>query len=295
MAVRLSRGRRRGAGLAQELSAVAHFRSLIPASGAAGVFRKTLRFRRFRAIQNGTTPMSLPTPAQMQELSALIVEHGKLTKGKWYTYKGMQQALERNKGAIASLAVSSGASTGVVIASGTGTALASATGVAVLGPLSLTLIPFGAVLAPWIAAADIARVAGDIFELHDLKDDAGKGVASKRYKCVCGKCAENIKYVVDKKERNVGRVAIGVGTLGVSTLFTRAHSIVKSFQSGRPKEMVSRGLVASARGGCTVASAAIFLMCGNWAFMRGGNAAIMRRAIAVITSEDGWEVLKREW
>jgi hypothetical protein len=101
--------------------------------------------------------------------------------------------------------------------------------------------------------------------------------------------------VLDKKERNVGRVAIGVGTVGVSAIFTSAHSIIKKFQSGRPKELVSKGLVDAARGGCTVAMAAVFLMCGNWVFLRGGNAGIMRRAIAIITAEDGWSVLKSEW
>jgi len=238
--------------------------------------------------------MGLPTPDQMQALSTLLVEQGKVTKGKWYTYKGMKQSLDRASGKIASTAVGTAVKTGVGLASGTGTALAGATGVGT-GILAVTFIPFGAVLAPWIAAADIARVAGDIFELHDLKDDAGKGAGSTRYKCGCGKCAQNIKYVVDKKERNVGRVAIGVGTVGISAIFTSVYSIAKSFQGGRPKEMVSRGLVDASRAGCTAAIAAVFLMCGNWEFLRGGNDGIMRRAIAVITSEDGWNVLKAEW
>jgi hypothetical protein len=238
--------------------------------------------------------MALPTPDQMQELSTLVVEQGKVVKGKWYTYKGMKQTLDRASGSIATAAVGSAVKAGAGAASGTGAALASATGVGA-GIFAVTFIPFGAVLAPWIAAVDIARVAGDIFELHDLKDDASKGAGSTRYKCGCGKCAQNIKYVVDKKERNVGRVAIGVGTVGISALFTSVYSIAKSFQGGRPKELVSKGLVESARAGCTVAMASVFLMCGNWEFLRGGNGGIMRRAIAVITSTDGWEVLKAEW
>jgi hypothetical protein len=230
----------------------------------------------------------------MAERSTLIVEQGKITKGKWYTYKGIEQSLERARGDIAVFAVGSGAKFGAGLASGTGAALAAGAGISI-GIATITIIPFGAVLAPWIAAADIVRVAGDIFELHDLKDDALKGAKSLRYKCLCGKCFENIKYVVDKKERNVARVAVGVATVGVSVIFTKAWSVIKHFQSGRPKEMVCRGLVTSARGGCTVAIAAIFLMSGNWQFLRGGNAGIMKRAIAIITSEDGWEVLKGEW
>lgn len=239
--------------------------------------------------------MSLPTPTQLQELGQYLVTQGKLTKGKWYTYKGMLQTLERSRGTMLSSTAGAGARIGVGLASGTGAALSSATGLIAIGPAAITLIPFGAVLAPWIAAADIVRVAGDIFELHDLKDDAAKGSGSTRYRCACGQCTENIRYVVDKKERNVARVAVGVATLGVSAIATTANSIYKSFQSGRRKEQVSRGLVASAQGGCTVAIAAVFLMCGNWQFLRGGNAGIMRRPISVMTSEDGWAVLKSEW
>jgi hypothetical protein len=239
--------------------------------------------------------MSLPTPTQLEELGKLVVDHDKITKGKWYTYKGMLQALERNQGLVASTAVRTGLGAGLTAATGTGQALAAATGITIGGIGTVTLIPFAAVLAPWIAAADIARVAGAIFELHDLKDDAAAGAGSKRYKCTCGKCFENIKYVVDKKERNVARVAVGVATIGVSALFNSMASVYKHFQSGRPKELVSRGLVDSSRAGCTVAICAIFVMSGNWEFMRGGNAGIMRRAIAIITSSDGWEVLKAEW
>ena len=59
--------------------------------------------------------------------------------------------------------------------------------------------------------------------------------------------------------------------------------------------MTSRGLVESARAGCTIAIATIFLLSGRWEAMRGGNEETMRRAIAIITSEDGWSQLKSEW
>lgn len=237
--------------------------------------------------------MTLPTPAQLNELSKLIVDHEKITKGKWYTYKGMLQSLERMRGDLASTAASSGAQSALTHASGVTSGIAVGTGVA-----TVTFVPFGAVLAPWIAAADIARQAGDIFELHDLKDYAAarnNSGSDVRYFCKCGNCFNNIKYVVDKKERNVARKAVGVFTFGISAIVTSANSIYKSFQSGRPKEMTSKGLVDSARGGCTVAMATIFLLSGNWQFLRGGNAGIMRRAIAIMTSSDGWEVLKSEW
>jgi hypothetical protein len=239
--------------------------------------------------------MSLPTPEQLQELSQLIVEHGKLTKGKWYTFKGMLQSLERARGTIAASAVGSGAQSAVIAAAGAGGIHSGLAAASAMGVTLVTFAPLSAVVAPWIAAADIARQAGDIFELHDLVAMASGKAQSHKYFCKCGKCAANIKYVVDKKERNVARVAVGVFTFGLSAIATSAYSVYKSFQSGRPKEMTSRGLVDAARNGCTAAIAAIFLMAGNWQFLRGGNAGIMRRAIAIITSEDGWEVLKAEW
>jgi len=226
--------------------------------------------------------MTLPTPTQMAELSGLVVEHGKLIKNKWYTYKGMKASLDRSAGDIITKIASTGAQAALTAAAGV------ATGVA--------FISFGAVLTPWIAAADVVRRSSDIFELHDLKDHAAaKDKSTVKYHCNCGKCAENIKYVVDKKERNVARIAVGVATIGVSAVLNSIYSIGKSLQSGRPKEMVSKGLVDSSRKGCTTAIATVFLLSGEWQMLRGGNAGIMRRALAIITAEDGWKELKSAW
>lgn len=226
--------------------------------------------------------MSLPSPEQLESLSALLIVEGKKTQNKWYTYQNVLSSLERNKGDLASMAVSGGVKSGVNAA---GAAAGVATGVA--------FVPIAAALTPWIAAAEVVRQAGDIFELHDLKEEALK--TGGRYKCVCGKCAINIGYVVDKKEMGVAKIAVGVATLGASAIFTTAHDISKSFESGRPKELHSKGLVDSARIGCTVAMAAIFLLAGNWAFMKGGNAGTMRRAVSILTSEDGWAELKKSY
>lgn len=225
--------------------------------------------------------MSLPTP-QMAELSTLVVEHGKLIKDKWYTYKGMKASLDRSAGDLILKAASTGTQTALTAAAGVATGMA--------------FISFGAVLTPWIAAADIVRRSSDIFELHDLEEHAAaKDKSAVKYRCQCGKCAENIKYVVDKKERNVARIAVGVATVGVSAVLNSIYSIGKSFQSGRPKEMVSKGLVESSRKGCTTAIATVFLLSDDWQRLRGGNAGIMRRAIAIITAEDGWKELKSAW
>lgn len=238
--------------------------------------------------------MTLPTKEQMTTLSGLIVDHGKTIGHKWYTFKGVLQALKRSSGDIASHAVSSGAQSAVTHGAGIASGLVIAPGVA--------FAPLGAAISPWIAAAEVVRRSGDIWNLHDLHTHAVDGATGStvHYSCMCGKCAGNIKYVINKKERNVGRIAIGVGTLGVSALFTTAWSIGKKVYSKakgemRPKERVSRELIESARSGCTVALATVFLLAGNWEWMRGGNAATMQRAIAMIIAEDGWSELKSSW
>lgn len=241
--------------------------------------------------------MSLPTPEQMNTLSGLIVEHGKKTFNQWYTFKGMMAILERNKGAIATQAAQTAAGAGVGAAAGSAaTAVTAATTVATVGGIAIGAVSFGVVLAPWIAVAEIARQSGTIFSLYDLKDAALKKTQSKiSYSCLCGNCANNLQYIIDKKERNVGRVAIGAFTFGISAAVNTVRSISKMFDKGRPKELHCKGLISSARTGCTVAMATIFLLAGNWEFLRGGNEGTMRRAISMITSEDGWMTLRESF
>ncbi len=227
--------------------------------------------------------MTLPTNIQLTELSKQIVEEGKNLKGEWYTYNGMKQSLDRSGGDLIVSAASAGVKAGV-------NALAVSGGVAT----GVAFIPFAVVLTPWIAAASIVQQSGTIFELYDILEAYERGTVGS-YNCKCGKCVGNIKYVIEKKEINTAKIAIGVATVGVSAIFTTINSIRKSFQTGRPKEMTSRGLVESARAGCTIAIATIFLLSGRWEAMRGGNEETMRRAIAIITSEDGWSQLKSEW
>ncbi|HEY4251411.1 MAG TPA: hypothetical protein VGM87_09425 [Roseomonas sp.] len=70
---------------------------------------------------------------------------------------------------------------------------------------------------------------------------------------------------------------------------------VKQEPAIRPAEGSElKGLLESARGGCTVAIAAIFVIAGNWSSVRGGNEGVMRRAISILTAEDGCKILKSE-
>lgn len=237
--------------------------------------------------------MSLPRPDELQELSGLIIQQGKLCYGKWEQFQAVLASLMQKLGPAAAQAGATQAVSALGVASGVT--------LAAVGPVGLTIAPIGAVLAPWIAAAVVASQASQIFSLHDLKDDAAKGGGSAvSYGCRCGQCARNIQYVVDKKERNVGLVAIGVGTLGVSAIVKGLHSLGKKLYSAakgeeRPKERVSKAIVELARAGCTAAMAVIFLLSGSWWQMGDRNARTMATAVATMTSEDGWAHFKGCW
>lgn len=240
--------------------------------------------------------MGLPSPEQLNQLSGLVVKQGQLCHGKWPKFKGVLGSLLT---ALAPTAAQTGvtqATTAMGVSSGLSVGVT--TGGVLIGT---TVAPIGAALAPWIGAATIAMQAGKIFSLYDLKEDALKGGSKAvNYTCGCGKCAKNIQYIIDKKERNVALVAVGVATLGVSAIGKAFHSVGKSLYAKvtgetRPKEKCCRDIVASARAGCTAAMGTIFLLSGSWTFMGDRDTATMATAVATITSEDGWEKLKSQW
>lgn len=240
--------------------------------------------------------MGLPTPAELNDLSKLLVDQQRLCMGKWDKFSNVSKSIMSKLGpaamqsgvtqGVGALGVSSGAHIGFQIgAVSVGTAFA----------------PIGVALTPWIGTASIASQAGKILSLHDLKADALKsGRSPVNYTCNCGKCSKTIGYILDKKERNVALVAIGVATVGVSAIFKGVHSIGKSASSAikgeqRPKELACRALIDSSRGGCTVAMATIFLLSGSWSLMGNREARTMATAVAIMTSKDGWEKLRTLW
>lgn len=241
--------------------------------------------------------MGLPSPGELNKLSGLIIEQGRLCNGKWATFTGVLRSITAK---LAPAAAQSGITQGAAalgVASG-----APIAGIQVAGiTASLTFAPIGAVLAPWVGAATVASQAGKIFGLHDIRSDAlGKAGGAVMYTCRCQNCAKNITYVIDKKERDVALVAVGVATVGISAIFKSVHSIGKKVKSAvmgeqRPKELTCRALVESARGGCTTAMAAIFLLSGSWSMFGKRDANTMATAVAIMTSEDGWEKLKSLW
>lgn len=240
--------------------------------------------------------MGLPTPEELNELSGKVLEQGKLCRGHWEKFAGVLKSLLAK---VAPSAAQTGVSHGFA-AAGVSSGLQIGTTVGGVG-IGVTMAPIGAVLAPWIGAAVVASQAGKIFSLYDIKTDAVRGGgASVHYVCVCGHCARNIDYIIDKKERNVALVAVGVATLGVSAILKGFHSLGKKMKSAifsetRPKEKTCRELVDAARGGCTTAMATIFLLSGSWSFMGKRDAETMATAVAIITSEDGWEKLRTLW
>ncbi|MGH7121300.1 MAG: hypothetical protein ACRELF_25595 [Gemmataceae bacterium] len=165
----------------------------------------------------------------------------------------------------------------------------------------ISIAPNGAAIGPWVAAATIATQAGKIFELYDLKADAARsGSKATDCRCACGGCVKNIGYVIDKKERNVGVVAVSVFTSGVAAIAKGIHSVGKSVYSKlagdmRPKEKTCRDIVTSARRGCNVAMGTIFLLSGSWSLTGPRDSKTLGTAAAIITSEDGWEKLRTLW
>ena len=146
----------------------------------------------------------------------------------------------------------------------------------------------GSVIGPWIAAAQVARAADGIFGLYDIKDNV-------TYRCTCGACREHIQYIIDKKEMKVAHTALGVATASAWSIGKMVHSAIKHFQSGRPKEMTSRGLHASAQNGCPQAMATVFHLVEENKALRGGDEGVFIRAVSIIISQDGWEELKKNW
>lgn len=241
--------------------------------------------------------MGLPSPRELDKLSGLIIEQGKLCNGKWPKFKGLVKSIVAK---IAPAAAQSGLTQGAA-ALGVASGLPIA-GIQVAGlSAGVAFAPLGAVLAPWVGAAAIASQAGKIFALHDLRADAlSRGGGAVTYRCNCGNCAKNIKYIIDKKERNVGLVAVGVATVGISSIFKSMHSIGKKVKSAvmgeqRPKELTCRGLIESSRGGCTAAMASIFLLSGSWSMFGNRDVDTMATAVAIMTSEDGWEKFQSLW
>lgn len=240
--------------------------------------------------------MGLPTPEELTKLSGMVIEQGKLSHGKWAKFSGVMKSILSKLGPDAA---QSAVTEGVAAL---GTSSGFQVGVQVAGVSAGTVFaPIGVVLAPWIAAASIASQTGKIFGLRDLRNDALlRGRQRVNYTCHCGKCAQTIGYILDKKERNVALVAVGVATVGVSSILKRIHSIGKKVKSAikgeqRPKELTCRALIDSARGGCTTAMAAIFLLSGSWSMFGKRDAQTMAKAVAIMTSEDGWETLRSAW
>lgn len=241
--------------------------------------------------------MGLPTPEQLSALSGQVLAHGKLCRGKWEKFTDvLTSLLAKAAPSAAQAGVTKGAS---ALGVSSGLHVGATVGGVAIGT---TLAPIGAALAPWIAAATVASQAGKIFSLHDIKEDVLKGGSPKvTYVCNCGQCAKNIGYIIDKKERNVGLVAVGVFTLGASAVIKGVHSLGKKVKSAlksemRPKEKTCRDLIESAREkGCTAAIATIFLLSGSWSFMGNRETKTMATAVAIMTSEDGWDRLKSQW
>lgn len=253
--------------------------------------------------------MELPSPSNLEDLQSRITEVNGLIHGAWGDFKTVAKHIALAFGGDA-LSIGGGLATSAITGS---QAASTATQVAVnVGSASTTLIsiaPITSIIAPWINVAIIAAQTGTIFDLHDLKDDiikSNNGSATKfTYRCNCGhtgqdSCFQAIKYIVDKKERNVGLRAVHTFTFSTTFWFKKAHSIGKKINykvSGTEggKTKASKAMVNNARNGCTSAMATIFLLAGSWTMMGNRDLKTLQKATAIICSEDGWEVFKEDW
>jgi len=242
--------------------------------------------------------MALPTQEQLMELNEeinrILRGQDKNVGGNWYNFVSVRNALEAtnsmgksNTGGIKELLASKSLTTGA-------TRAAQTMGVVVPGPLG-HIFPFGAVLSPWITAASIIIKSNGLYSLYDIKEAINKG-APNSYKCKCGRCGDNIQYIIDKKERKFGVAAVSAFTAGIPSLGQAANSIRKSFQSGRPKERITKEFLKAARteNGCTAAMATIFNLSGGSFFTKRSDVETLNTAIAIIVSND-WKELKSRW
>lgn len=157
---------------------------------------------------------------------------------------------------------------------------------------SVTLFPLGAALGPWLGALSVGINANGIFALHDLRNAATE---RSGYTCSCGKCKENLTYVINRKENNEAIKAVSIFTVGIPLIADRIWSIRKYCRDKSPKEDHCRSLIEGARGGCLCAIATIMMLCGDWKQNEKANAALVVDAIAIIWSSDGAKQLKTKW
>jgi len=234
--------------------------------------------------------MPLPPASEVADLLAIC---GRTVKDQVGDFSKVQSDLKKILRSLALAAGQSGLQAGAsaaVAAAGGG-----ASGVALqVGAVSMTMFPIGVALAPWFGAVAVYTKHDGIFALHDLHTFAsGKG--NSPYKCKCRKCATALQYIIEKKENNVAIMAGSIFLVGLPLLADKINSLRKSFQSGRPKEMHSRQLVESARGGCVAAMTAIMLLCGDWPKDEPPNPDLLIEACAILIADDGWERLKSKW
>jgi hypothetical protein len=232
--------------------------------------------------------MPLPTPDQLIELQRRLNLSGSGSAKKYGTVDKVQNAL-RNQLKEAMI-YGAGATVRATVTHVSGAAAFSAGAAGV----SVALFPIGAALGPWIGAARIAGKADGIFSLHDLKKYAN-GEKGSYYPCSCGKCAEGLQYVINKKEYKIAIAATSIFLAGIPFAATKVNSVRKRSQKGRPKERYSQQFVSSAQEGCLNALATIMLLCGKWPQNKAVDPSQYIDPITCILAENGWQLLKSKW
>jgi hypothetical protein len=234
--------------------------------------------------------MSLPPPEALDKIARVIGSHSnRLNAPEFDIFDKLYLSMTKVLKGLVTTGLDKGLQAGAtaLIAPSSGLTIGA-------GMASMTMFTVGAALAPWIGAATIAYQADGIFALNDLKDHIQRR-GGGRYSCSCGKCAEGLQYIIDKKEVKVAIVAVSIFTAGVPALIAGMNSFRKKFQKGRPKEMHSKQFCASARDGCKCAIATIMMLSGSWPTDEPPSLELMSETVCIIMAKNGWERLKSHW
>lgn len=226
--------------------------------------------------------MSIPEVSKVKELQK-ILEHNHHAK-HGLSFKDVVNFLALTAKGMAPTGFSMGMKYGLHVSAGV---------LVGHGHVGFALNPISAALGVWLVAYSTYSQNQGIMDLHDLLDIA-KGSTKHGYKCTCKHCKENLEYIIEKRELNVAKNAIGVFTFGFTSILEGLNEIRVRVVEGKNRKSVqaSKGIIDSARGStdepkkdpCLCAIATVLLL-----------AKDPIRATAMILADDGYEEFRATW
>jgi len=244
----------------------------------------------------------LPTGEEIREIKTRINTGNSSDSGGGYAIAQTINSvtpLAKKAMAPVSTAVQSGVSHAASIAGHVPTALHVG---AVGGTSVVSVGGVGAAVGPALTAGAIALTADKYTALCDLKACAEGNYRNVdvpyRYSCSCRDCAKNLDYIIAKEQTWMGCKALGAATFGFvamgKVVFELAKApIIRAQGQERQSHQVSKGIVRSARSGCEVAIATVFLFSDKWTPIDRSEHSIAR-TVEVILAEN-WGKVQNAW